>query len=508
MESRRPASSYGSKESIYTALLALLSASIVLVVLLDSESIFPGQWTYRAVGVRHPTVVLPRLNVSHAAEVPSAADQPRLGYIVAMRYSGQQGAGVSALFSLQRWVKDVRLPMVIVEPFIQNSVLGIHRRSFADVKFSEMFDLENFNRVSRSEGVAEVVPWETYLARSPVNAILVKTRGVPRPGPVPKPVVEWSARPNSGECWQSVDGRNYTLETNRRVCYVRVVVSFFMFVSSHTLSAEEVCSTVLGGLEPTSVTVVFTLWRAPWKVDSPPSPLPPCTYATGAEGSEVNESVSVVSKLQDSSRLLRDVESYQKQFLKSSSNGSYVAVMLRGEHAVRMLYQSKRASPHFNLSVQLEDCLGQAMAETSGVLEGLGTRDVFVTADVGFYGSSSWRSTISPDRSSEGELERVMEQIKHAVERIYKDKWTFDQWEKSFSQATGGIEDRGYIAALQRAIASRATCLVLFGGGSFHVLALRSYVDNRGSLEHCVHFVCLDRKYKAGLYALRDGTVP
>ena len=500
MESHRPSS---SKESIYTALLALLSASIVLVVLLDSEHIFPGQWTYR-VEVRHPTVALPRLNTS--AQVLSAADHPRLGYIAGMRYSGQQGAGVSALFALQRWVKDVRLPMVIVEPFIQNSVLGSHRRSGPDVKFSEMFNLENFNRVSRREGVAEVVPWETYLARSPVRAILVKARGVPRPGPVPPPVVEWFAQPNSSECWQSVDGRNYTLDTSRRLCYVRVVVSYFMFVSSHTLSAEEVCNTVLGGLDPTSLTIVFTLWRAPWKVDGPPSLLPPsCAYATGGEGHEVNESVSLVSKLQDSPRLLRDVENYQKQFL-SSSGRSYVAVMLRGEHAVRMLYQNKRASSHFNLSLQLEDCLGQAVSETSAVLGGLGTQDVFVTADVGLYGSSSWQSTIPLNRSREGELERVVEQIKHTVERIYEDKWTFDQWEKTFSQATGGVEDRGYIAALQRAIASHAACLVLFGGGSFHILALRSYVDNRGPQEHCVHFVCLDRKYKAGLYALRDGT--
>lgn len=411
------------------------------------------------------------------------------------------------MLSLQRWVRDVRLPMAIVEPFIQNSVLGAHRKSFSDVKFSDMFDLENFNRVSRSEGVAEVVPWETYVARSSAHAILVKTRLIPRPGPVPPPVVEWSAQNGSGECWHSVDGRNYTLETHGRVCYVRVVLSYYMFVSSHTLSAEEVCDTILGGLDPTSVTIVFALWRAPWKVAAPPSPLPPsCTYASGGGASDVNQSVSLVSKLQDSPRLLRDVESYQKQFLTGSSGRPYVAVMLRGEHAVRMLYQSRRASPHFNLTVRLEDCLEQAVSEASAVLGGLGTEDVFVTADVGLYGSNSWLSTMSPNRSSAGELERAVEQIKHTVERMYKHRWTFDQWEKSFSLATRGVEDRGYLAALQKAIASQAACLVLLGGGSFHILALRSYVDNRGLRERCVHFVCIDRKYKGGLYALRDGT--
>ena len=60
-------------------------------------------------------------------------------------------------------MRDVNLPLTVVEPFVQDSFLGTYRKSFQELKFSDMFDLDNFNRVSRSEGVPELIPWERML---------------------------------------------------------------------------------------------------------------------------------------------------------------------------------------------------------------------------------------------------------------------------------------------------------------------------------------------------------
>lgn len=55
---------------------------------------------------------------------------------------------------------------------------------------------------------------------------------------------------------------------------------------------------------------------------------------------------------------------------------------------------------------------------------------------------------------------------------------SFKQWEESFTNVTGKTKDQTFIAALQRAIASRAKCLLLFGGGSYELLAFRDYLRN------------------------------
>jgi len=126
---------------------------------------------------------------------------PAVGHVMALHYAGQQGAGVRVLVSLQRWVKMTGLPMLIVEPFIYDSVLGTCREhSQQCIKFSDLFDLENFNRVSRNKGVAEIVPWDTYVTRAPSDAILVKMNRFPGSKPVPPPAVLWTAQPGTREC--------------------------------------------------------------------------------------------------------------------------------------------------------------------------------------------------------------------------------------------------------------------------------------------------------------------
>ena len=53
---------------------------------------------------------------------------------------------------------------------------------------------------------------------------------------------------------------------------------------------------------------------------------------------------------------------------------------------------------------------------------------------------------------------------------------------------TGGIKDHGYVAALQRTIASRANCLVLVGGGNFLKLALGDYLNfHPNPSSWCIH---------------------
>ena len=428
------------------------------------------------------------------------------GYVLAVRYAGQQGAGVLALATLQRWVKNARLPMLIVEPFINNSVLKTCTEySQRSIKFSDMFDLKNFNRVSRGEGVTELVPWETYVTSAPPDAILVMVKRFRGRGPVPPFAVLWAAQPGSGECWQSSGGHSDVWIKNKRLCYIRVVHISFKHFSSRAFSAKEAHTAVLAGLNPTTVTIVFEYWYAPSvKFESPL--FSPSSYLSDGLNDVSNNSVFLVPKLQDSPKLLRDVEDYQKQFLKGSSGPSYVAVMLRAEHSLLMLNERNEGNGTYNMSAQLQNCLDEVVTKTSMMMAKLETKNVFVTADVGLYGSRSWQKTLSRARLSTRQLTRVEEQVKLTVKRLYSDQWTFEQWEKSFSVATGGVEDKGYTAAVQRGLASRGSCLILLGGGEFHTLALKHYVDRTEPHNRCIDLICIHENEAVGvLYKMRAG---
>ena len=72
-------------------------------------------------------------------------------------------------------------------------------------------------------------------------------------------------------------------------------------------------------------------------------------------------------------------------------------------------------------------------------------------------------------------------------------KWKFDEWNNSFDQVTGGIEDAGYIATLQKSIASTADCLVFLtkGESAFQDLVIQEYKQYHPTLsERCIRYLC------------------
>ena len=498
---------------VCTALLSALCAALVL--LLYASSIFPPQhqWTFHqgnvSRGIAAPAPPRPYVDYGKGSA------GTRCGYVIGLQYSGQQGAGVKALDSLQHWVRDMRLPMAIVEPFVQWSTLGLQHipRTESAVRFSDIFDLENFNRVSRSEGVTELIDWPTFVAHGIRRAVYVQMEVFANKTDIPPPRVVWAAPAGSSECWHGQgkdkmdkmkDGKRREIpvyflnnpddETNLTICFVRVVICYFKFANQHTLSPEELYSIVLDGLDPSSVTLVFSLWRGPWSTSHSLSPR--LTQQLTAPASNATTTTNTTIKLSDSPRLRSDVSNYQQKFLRgSAADPGYVAVMLRTEHSVIMLQHQQSSA---GLAEVLGHCLQEVEQVTRAAMKKVGSGSLLVTADVGYYGSGTWNRTMG---TATGEFPAITAQVQEAVERLYAGSWSFQEWEDSFAEATGGVKDRGYVAALQRALASQAACLVLLGGGSFQTLSLTSYLHRTASQPHtrCVHLVCMKRKYAANL---------
>ena len=384
-------------------------------------------------------------------------------------------------------MKSIQLNVSIVEPFVQNSTLGGLKGGHDAIQFRDMFNLETFNNGSLSEGVPRIIPYSTYLQHAPRKAVFVKFQRQSRklskiPLPLPPPEVVWSAPAGSEECYRPDVNSSIVPPTypDNHYCYVRIVRAYHQILNQNIITKDQFYSTVLGSGELVGVTLVLSLWRTPWHVKRCPE-------------------VTVSSpKIQQSPRLVEAVERYRKQFLLS--DGQYIAVMLRSEHAYLMTQSQIRF--HKPTRNTLQQCLNDTLAKARSLMADMRTSSVFVTADAGMYGTSSWKESVH--RGHRHELPGIIAQVQEIVEKLYRGRWSFHDWEQSFSEATGGVKDRGYVAALQRGLASNAACLVLLGGGSFQRLALTSYLQHTKThgQPQCVHLVCMDRMYNEQFNAL------
>ena len=366
--------------------------------------------------------------------------------------------------------------VLLVEPLVTDSAIGGEMNKNKEVRFSDMFDLRAFNQESRSEEAAQMVPYSTYLHNAPRKAIFVKfvmiRRHVNDTSEIPPPELIWESSATH-QCYKPTDSSTIIpppyLE-DHHYCYIRVVKAYHKIRTYHTIEAEQFSSIVMGGGQLEGVTLVLSYWRTPWHIGRCPAVTvkPP--------------------KITDSPYLLQTAERYKQKM--GLTDGKYVAVLLRSEHAYLMIKSHIRFNRPSGYTVKA--CLDEVQAKTEAAMADLNTSSVFVTADVGRYGSNSWRETLR--RGYDKELPGITAEVEGTVEGLYGGRWSFQQWEQSFYGVEGSVDDSGFVAGLQRVLASRAGCLVLLGGGSFQRMLLASYLHNTQA--KCVHMVCMDRGYE------------
>lgn len=263
----------------------------------------------------------------------------------------------------------------------------------------------------------------------------------------------------------------YSMKTPRkqlnRIIQYGYCVRKITNVKSASLTRKKLWQ-ILGNWNNRNVTVIVSNWKGPT------SPQPDCKHM-GRH--------STKSQFHPSPRLLRDANMYMNSGgntgYNAGGNTGYNAVMIRLEHAVMLMEQFPG---HFSI----EDCLQKVIDIERKLADA--NKPPFIAADIGKYGSNSWEWAVSDKEK----LAKGKDDTKQAMQTLLRNQISFEKWEGTFVQATGGETDRGYIAALQRTIASRARCLVLMGGGNFQDLALQEYLRIHEDREkRCVHLVCI-----------------
>ena len=393
-------------------------------------------------------------------------------YVLSMTYSGQQGAGVRGVLSLQCFASNLGIPVYVVEPFISSSKVGLGRLPDdlnGKLKLSDFFDLDHFNLASAMAKYVNLSTWEEFLKNAPNKMVIVELKS----GRLKRTEVLWTA--TDSQCYQGWLLKDLHLR-NVTPCVVRVVKICCVrddrkkkFSPKEIISMEAVYDTVFGKWKPEEVSLLFTGWVSVWFV---PGSKVNSLDCKGAYNHYIHE------RFYPSQQLLKHAKHYTDLFLQ---NKNITAVMLRFEHMLR-----KMTIDHSPVTV--DSCLKELETTVKQL-----NATFFVAADIGKYGSKTWDYTFKRSHFSSERGSQSLKAFKQTLSGLVTD---IEMWEKGFAQATGGIEDKGYIAALQRTLGSRANCIVLLGGGNFQNIVLQEYIDNHPNpSEQCVYSICVREKH-------------
>ena len=403
-------------------------------------------------------------------------------YTIVLHLAGQQASGIQALINIQCQVHTLGLPVVFLEPVIVlNKFKAMPIVNFDNsgnpslvVRFSDLFDLGIFNNFSSKMKYAPIAPREDFFANAPRKVILVNFyEGMSRISP--RLSLLWPEKDTpTGGCFDPLKSGfasdpKYQLHqlVSKGFCIVKVVqYQVIGHGQGRVFTQSELKESILGDIPYSEFSLVFSLWM--------PKYVLPSINDLHCANSGYR---SAKGQFQPSKYLLESAEYYKKHFLNSTEN--HLTLMIRLEHIYTFLRRSRQ-----NWTVR--KCLDAAIAKVKEFQSERNFGRPFVTLDVGRYGSKSIRRFVGKDN-----VRSDTQYISELLASVYDGRWSMKEWESSFIEATGGIDESSYIAALQRTLASKAECLVLVGGGMFQELTMRKYMESHDKEDRCIYMLCL-----------------
>ena len=371
--------------------------------------------------------------------------KPVRGYALAESYWEQQTTGSRNVKDLQCWAGQLNLS--VVEPFMVKSFprTPLSNDHMNMLHFSDLFDLQSWNKDCENMHHSQLVSWEDFMQHAPRDVILVVIRYAPAPANLKKTqqLVRMypSNYPPASERYKTgcnKVGWQRTFLTSNHFKVVREVC--FNFEYGDNLTTEAFSNHIYAEHMPSETTVIFKEWRSL-------GVLPDRIIV----GDSTCFNTSLQERIHPSLRLSGEAKRYHEKYL---NGGNYIAIIARLEKSRQFVRREGVVTYCLDQIVQYQHSL---RAET-------GMNTTFLSIDIGKYGSSSY-----------GGYKQLQPALGKFFRGLYNDSLSMAEWEKTFedSQTT----DPGYIAQLQKIIATQADCLIFSGGGSFQRHALRLYQE-------------------------------
>ncbi len=399
-----------------------------------------------------------RTHACEGARIPPQALQTcagrrlEAGYVLALKNWEQQTAGSANLMSLQCWAATLK--MVVVEYFMVTSEYRIPDQLLVNtsttspnkfIRLRQLYDIDYWNKYSRSKCYAPLVKWEEFLCNAPREVILVH--------------IAYSKFNRRTDLQRCPPQREYNNKFLHRYSHFFDANNFRIIrnvclKTTKRLSTRAFNSFILGKRN-SNVTVMINVWRGAMRRNVR-------VFMTDTKCNRNDYLPMPFAR--PSRKFLEHVRMYREQVLK---NSNYLGVMVRLEHAILPLLHRRAWSP------------SQCMKGISSIWRDLKERnnleETFWSFDVGTYGTTAF------SRLASGDNEFITNDLFAYMEEHFN--VSYPGVEESLSNVSRTTNE-GYIATLQLNIAVRAKCLLLIGGGSFQARASATFRSlHKGS--HC-----------------------
>ena len=384
-------------------------------------------------------------------------DQNARGYILPFTIFEEQTNGAKNLWQLQ--ILANKLGMKIVEPFAMDSVFLMDRLApyfNQTLRFGDYFDKSTWNEMAIRHGGNPLVEWENFLSDAPRDVILLYFRRVKGSNSL---IIDEHTE-LCGQQYKPTDMK--WLEENfhilKRLCYR------FPVGKKHFLTIPEFISQIFGEISPNEVTLIIRSWLGvrPSRIDL--RPISP--FLSAFDPNLV---------LPPSKRILKAFEAYKSQNI---GNKKYVGIVFRTHH---VFAYNKYAGNFTGMSQVLLQCSRQLKEELDTVRD---SYEIFMACDLGLFGSKKY-STYRV-----GRLLPLRDQI---YQDVFNGSVTVKGRDEKLKEAAGGLTDRGFMAELERVIATNADCIILLGAKSGFVnAAARSYISLHPG-EKCIIPICFNK---------------
>ena len=387
---------------------------------------------YNFTSVDDRVLSLRKKSVFHACQ--------RQGYVLALSYQDQITSALRRLASLQCWAAQFN--MAVVEPFLPHGspFPGVPSTGLRNgLQFRELFDLDHWNILYGRTRFAPLVSWDEFLHCAPKELTTVQ---------IVHQVYETShcTYPQLNKHWWSyLEPHGFRL--SKEVC---------IDMNTYGLMNGEDFSRLVFGKHSREVTLVFDTWRG----------------IRNESKSEADKAITIKSVCTNyfgrlvafegwvpSPQVMQDAEVYKQKYF---GGGKYTAIMIRLEY-ILLLYDK-------------ED-IGICLSKIKGLLRCLvrdqnGSRPIFLSTDVGKYGTQSLEEYNISDAYTTGFIQEILG-------ILYSNNRLLEQYERTFEDIAHD-DNPVYVATLQKTLASQAECLILIGGGSFQKQTETWYMQRRG----------------------------
>ena len=408
----------------------------------------------------HNTAQIPQTNVQEISKLEPPTTK---GYVLAVNYYEQQSMGSRNLFQLQCWAQQ--LGLAVVKPVMKDSFLLTpldQHQQLTLLKFEDSFDLKEWSMKTSISQFAPLVEWSEFLSNAPKNVILV-SYNYPSVGVLKtrqkagEPVLQ----DHIGERYKS--GCSSKWPTSSQLTFLGsngfhvVHTVCFNFYFGDQLTMDEFNTHLLDEYRANNMTIIMDMWRG---------------LGTGQRvliKDTCSTTYPINERIRLSNRLLSDASRYIEANLGSQP---FIAVMGRLE--MTLLTVHKKGQPI------LPYCLKEIVSELDLFKNDTGLSAVFLSIDIGRYGSKKWRTRLDPD---------LKRDFGNLVQNVYGPSASVSSWERGFEDIAM-TRDAGYIGLFQKAIVTQAKCILFVGGGAFQRHALHLYRQMHPRMEdQCLRVV-------------------